>query len=106
MGPWPPFFHLTSSFFGLTSAYKTSLLDEIYITTQHLKGVTYSDVLSMPTYERRYFLSMLTKDMREREDKMEEMRQQQTSSSKGNRTTRVSGAALKTKLQSGEIPTN
>lgn len=49
---------------------------------------------------------MLTKDMREREDKMEEMRQQQTSSSKGNRTTRVSGAALKTKLQSGEIPTN
>ena len=66
--------------------------------------MTYSDVLAMPTYERRYFLGLLTKQAREREEEMEEMKEKtQVSSGKGNRTTRVSGSALKTKLQSGEV---
>ena len=39
--------------------------------------MTYSDVLAMPTYERRYFLGLLTKQAREREEEMEEMKYEQ-----------------------------
>ncbi len=59
----------------------------------------------MPTYERRFFLGMLTKERREREEHMEKMKEQtQSSGGKGKRITRVSGDALKSKLKSGEIP--
>ena len=73
---------------------------------QHLKGVTYSDVLSMPSYERRFFLGLLTKEAREKEDAAEITREQQAnvSGSKGNRKTRVSGEALKTQIKSGNLP--
>ena len=68
--------------------------------------MSYSDILSMPTYERRFFLGLLTKDAREREEKLEEMKEQaKTKGSKGSRQTRVSGTALKNKMKSGEIPT-
>lgn len=105
MGLLPPFFPLTSTFFGLTSNYKIPLLEEIYICTQYLKGFTYSDVMNMPIYERRFFLGLLTKEASEKQAKFEEMKEQaKTSGSKGSRTTRVSGANLKNKLKSGEIP--
>ena len=74
---------------------------------QYLKGVTYSDVMAMPTYERRFFLGLLTKDAREREEKMEEMRkshQNNNNNSKGSRNTRISGDQLKTRMQNGDIP--
>ena len=72
---------------------------------QHLKGVTYSDVLRMPVYERRFFLGLLNKDARERQEQMEEMKAKaQTKGGKGSRTTRVSGEALKSKMKSGQIP--
>jgi hypothetical protein len=73
---------------------------------QYLKGVTYSDVMAMPTYERRFFLGLLTKDAREREEKTEEMRQnyQNNNNSKGSRSTRISGGQLKTRMQNGDIP--
>lgn len=72
---------------------------------QHLKGVNYSDVLAMPTYERRFFLSLLTKDLREREEKMEEMRNQHSNkNAKGSRTTTISGEALKNRFKTGDIP--
>ena len=80
----------------------------MYICTQYLKGVTYSDVLAMPTYERRFFLSMLTKEAREREEETERMREEirnRSNGSKGTKTTRISGEALKTKMKNGEIPT-
>ena len=80
------------------------MLEEIYICTQHLKGFTYSDVLALPTYERRYFLGLLTKDVREREEQAEKMKEQaQTKGGKGKRSTRVSGEALKNKIKSGEV---
>lgn len=61
----------------------------------------------MPTYERRFFLSLLTKDVREREERMEEMRQSyQNRNGSGTRTTKISGDALRNKLKSGEIPNN
>jgi hypothetical protein len=69
--------------------------------------MSYTDVLSMPTYERRYFLSLLTKDISEREEKMEEMKENsKTSNSKGSRTTKVSGKALKNQIKSGNLPLN
>jgi hypothetical protein len=103
----PPFFLLTSAFFGLTSEYKAPLLEEIYICTQYLKGVTYNDVLSMPVYERRFFLSMLTKEAREKQEEAERFKEEmknKTSGSKGSRTTKVSGDALKSRMKSGDIP--
>ena len=100
MGLSLPFFHLTSTFFGLTSEYKVPLLEEIYICTQYLKGMSYNDVLSMPTYERRFFLGLLNKESREREERIEEMKAKaQTKGGKGSRTTRVSGNALKNKIK-------
>lgn len=59
----------------------------------------------MPTYERRFFLGLLTKDRKEHEERVEKMKeQQQSKNGKGKRTTRVSGEALKNKLKTGEIP--
>jgi len=102
----PPFFRLTSTFFGLTSDYKVPLLEEVYVCMQHLKGVNYSDVMAMPTYERRFYLGLLTRDTLKKQEKMEEMQEAAKSkNSKGSRTTRVSGDALKNKMKTGEIPT-
>lgn len=79
----------------------------MYLCTQYLKGVTYSDVLAMPTYERRFFLSLLTKEAKEREEEAERMRDEirNRNNGKGGRNTRISGDALKTKMKNGEIPT-
>ncbi len=105
MGLLPPFFRLTSTFFGLTSNYKVPLLEEIYICTQYLKGFNYTDVLNMPIYERRFFLGLLTKETTEKQAKIEEMKEQaKTNGSKGNRTTKVSGQALKNKIKGGDLP--
>jgi len=81
-------------------------LEEIYICTQLLKGFTYNDVLSMPTYERRFFLGMLTKQKAEEEERVAEMmnNQQGNPNAKGSRQTKVSGQALKNKFKTGEIP--
>jgi len=60
----------------------------------------------MPTYERRFFLGLLTKEHRRREEEIEEMKEKsQTRGGKGTRQTRVSGDALKNKMKSGQIPT-
>jgi hypothetical protein len=99
------FFHLTSAFFGLTSEYKPSLLEEIYICTQHLKGFTYADVLDLPVYERRYFLSLKMKEINEQKEPQEEDRNKQTTkNSKGSRSSTVSGEALKNKMKNGDVP--
>lgn len=68
---------------------------------RHLK-ISYSDVLSMPTYERRFFLYSFINENEKRQEQMEN--QSQTSGGKGTRTTKVSGEALKSRLRSGEIP--
>jgi len=67
--------------------------------------MSYNDVLSMPTYERRFFLGLLNKESREREERIEEMKAKaQTKGGKGSRTTRVSGNALKNRMKNGDIP--
>jgi hypothetical protein len=101
----PRFFRLTPTFFGLTSDYKVPLLEEIYICTQHLKGMSYSDVLMMPTYERRFFLGMFTKDLGKKQEQAEQMKEQaKVSNGKGKRSTIIGGSQLKSQMQSGKIP--
>lgn len=65
--------------------------------------VSYSDVLMMPTAERRFYLGLLLKNKHEEEEKREEGKGDVTTS-KGTRKTKVGGKALKNKLKSGEIP--
>jgi hypothetical protein len=45
------------SFFALSTDYRKNLLDEILFLVT--KGFTYTDVLSMPVYERRYYIDFL-----------------------------------------------
>lgn len=70
---------------------------------QHLK-IGYSDILNMPTSERRFHLGMLVKTRKEEQERMEEMKNKTSSGGKGNRTTKISGEALKNKMKSGEVP--
>lgn len=61
----------------------------------------------MPTYERRFFLGQKTREITRHEEQMEKAREQQKSNnSKGSRTTKVSGEALKNKIKSGDLPLN
>jgi hypothetical protein len=72
---------------------------------QHLKGVSYTDVLNMPVYERRFFLGLLTRDTIKTQEKIDEMNEKSsTKGSKGNRTTKVSGEGLKNRMKNGDIP--
>ena len=81
------------------------LLEEIYICLQHFKNVSYSDILMMPTQERRFFLGLLTKDKIKRDEAVEEQKEQQNiKNSKGSRTRKVSGAALKERINNGDVP--
>lgn len=45
------------SFFGLSSQFSKNLLDEIYYLIRD--GFSYSDILIMPTYQRKYFLGKI-----------------------------------------------
>jgi hypothetical protein len=69
-----------------------------------MKNMTYSDVLSMPTYERRFFIKLLTKEHRRKKEEYNKMTNNSSNGSKGTRTTKISGDALKNKLSNGEIP--
>jgi hypothetical protein len=70
-----------------------------------MKNFTYNDVLTMPTYERRFYLSLHTKQRVEQEEQIEELKENaKTSGGKGNRTTRVSGSALKNRFNNGDMP--
>jgi hypothetical protein len=70
---------------------------------KHL-GVPYSDVLSMPTYERRFFLTTLINENQKKQEMLEEQQNNVTSSRNGKRTTNLSGQALKTQIKSGKLP--
>jgi hypothetical protein len=82
------------------------LLEEIWICTQRMQNMSYADVLAMPTYERRFFIGQLTRDVMQKQEHFEKMQEQQkTQGTKGQRSTRVSGEALKSQIKSGNIPT-
>ena len=57
----------------------------------------------MPTYERRFYLTLLINENNKRSEAVEE-NNQSVSTGKGTRSTRVSGNTLKNQLKSGKIP--
>lgn len=64
---------------------------------------TRQDVLNMPTYERRYYLSLL----RNEKESNDEQRQEQNSviqTGRGSRIRKVGGNALKNMFKNGQIP--
>jgi hypothetical protein len=70
-----------------------------------LKGFSYSDVLELPVYERRYFLSLKTREINEQKDQQETALKNHTSTnSKGQKTTNISGDNLKSRMKNGDIP--
>lgn len=81
-------------------------MEEVYLFTQHIKGFKYSDVMEMPTHERRFFLGEKLKEMGKQEEHMENLKNQTTNGGKGVRTSTVSGEALKTRIKNGDIPIN
>ena len=71
-----------------------------------MNGFTYSDVLALPVYERRFFISLKAKDISKQKEHQEEQTKTLKSNSKGNRTSTVSGDALKNRMKNGDIPLN
>jgi len=63
--------------------------------------MTYQDVLSTPTYERRFYLDTLIK---ENEKRKEAQSNSTYSGGKGSRSKTIGADALKNKIKSGEIP--
>jgi hypothetical protein len=58
-------FPLGLNFFVLSSNYQKILLDEFYYLIKH-GNFSYSDLLKMPTYERKYFIDKLIKEYEKR----------------------------------------
>jgi hypothetical protein len=50
------------NFFGLSISNRKDILDEIYYLTK-LIGFTYTEVLNMPTFERKYFIDKLISEL-------------------------------------------
>jgi hypothetical protein len=94
-----------SDFFGLTSDYKPIVLEETFIVMQQLK-TGYMDVMSMPVYERRFFINILLKQQEKQQEYVENNSNVSNANAKGNRKSKISGDALKSKMKSGEIPLN
>lgn len=94
-----------SDFFGLTLEYKPIILEETFIVMQQLKS-PYNDVMSMPVYERRFFINLLLKQHEKQKEIIDNSQTTTNSSAKGNRQSKVSGDALKNKMRTGEIPLN
>jgi phosphoribosylformylglycinamidine (FGAM) synthase-like amidotransferase family enzyme len=49
------------NFFALSSNYQKYLLDEIYFLIKHA-GFSYGDLITMPTFQRKYFVDKLMKE--------------------------------------------
>ena len=64
---------------------------------QHL-NIGYSDILTMPTAERRFYLGLLVK----KNQKEKEMMEHKKANGKGKKT--ISGDALKEQIKSGKVP--
>ncbi len=72
---------------------------------QQLK-TPYIDVMSMPVYERRFFINLLLNQHEKQQQYIEDNAGTTNSNAKGSRKTKISGDALKSKMKSGEIPLN
>ena len=64
---------LGRSFFGLSSEYRVVVLDEVYYLCK-MVNMSYSDVMSMPTYERKFFINKLVSDIEKKNEEYEKIR--------------------------------
>ena len=60
--------------------------------------------MSMPVYERRFFINMLLQQHEKQKEVYENQTVTNNNNAKGSRKSKISGDALKTKMKSGEIP--
>ena len=58
----------------------------------------------MPTYERRFYIQTFREEMEEQKERYEEMQKNRSSGGKGNRSSTISGEALKSRMKNGQIP--
>jgi len=58
------------SFFVLSSNYKKTMLEEIYYLCRHV-NMTYTDCMSMPTFERKFFVNMLIEEFNKKNEQVE-----------------------------------
>lgn len=80
-------------------------MEEVYLFTQHIKNFTYNDVMNMPTGYRRYFLGLKLRENTRQQEQIEKEREEQTNrGSKGSRSKKISGQALKSRMENGDIP--
>jgi len=76
----------------------------MYVCIKHL-GISYQDVLVLPTYERRFFLHSLINENKKKSEMMEEqIEESKNKNARGTRSSRIGGEQLKSKLKSGQIP--
>lgn len=75
-----------------------NLIEETYVMVHHL-GFSREDVMMMPTFERRKHLELFGQEIERKKEAIEGAR---TNSSSGRRKT-ITGEALKSKMQNGEI---
>lgn len=61
------------SFFDLSSDYKKNQLDEIYYLSRHA-NFSYSDILIMPVFERKYFISKMVEEFDKRNEMIEKQK--------------------------------
>jgi hypothetical protein len=64
---------LGRSFFVLSSDYKKTMLDEFYYLSKNV-NLSYSDMMTMPTYERKYFINKLSSEFEKRNEEIEKSR--------------------------------
>ena len=54
-------------FFALSSEYRQSMLDEIYYLVK-FAAFSHNDILTMPVYERRYYVGKLTEEYQKKQE--------------------------------------
>lgn len=55
------------SFFALSSNYQKHLLDEIYYLVKFAR-FSYRDIMTMPTYERKFFINKLIEENKKQQE--------------------------------------
>lgn len=60
--------------------------------------------MSMPVYERRFYIDMFKNEMEDQKERMDEMQKNRTSGGKGTRSKTISGEALKSQMRNKQIP--
>jgi hypothetical protein len=62
--------------------------------------------MTMPTYERRFYINMYKTDMDVEQDKYDEAKKNNSSGGRGTRSKTISGNALKMQMKNNQIPNN